>query len=381
MKLINPLVKSIEISGIRQFYNLISDLEGVISFTLGQPDFETPEHIRKAAITAIEQGQTSYTHNAGMLELRKAACEFYQRKYGLNYNADNEIIVTTGASEAIDIALRTILSPGDEVILPGPVYPGYEPLIRMCGATPVYVDTRDSGFKMTANKIALCLNDKTKCVILPYPSNPTGVSLNEHELIEISEVLKGKEVFLLADEIYSELEFDEPHFSIGTILREQTIVVNGLSKSHAMTGWRIGFIMAPAELCQQILKVHQYNVTCASSISQYAALEAVTNGFDDAVEMRNEYRVRRDYVAERLQKMGLDFVLPNGGFYFFVKIPSPFTNSFDFALELVKNANVAVVPGSAFSEIGEGYFRLSNACSMVNLEEGLNRIGQFLLKI
>ncbi|MDF2558444.1 MAG: aminotransferase [Bacillales bacterium] len=377
-QLINPLVKGIEISGIRQFYNLISDLEDVISFTLGQPDLDTPAHIRKAAIYAIEQGRTSYTHNAGMIELRMAACKFYEQKYGLKYNSESEMIVTTGASEAIDIALRTILSPGDEVILPGPVYPGYEPIIRMCGATPVYVDTRGTGFKLKADMISKVLNEKTKCVILPYPSNPTGVTLNENELREIAECLKGKNVFILADEIYSEIVFEEPHFSIGQLLQNQTIIVNGLSKSHAMTGWRIGFIMAPAELCQQILKVHQYNVTCASSISQFAALEAVTNGFDDAIEMREEYRNRRDYVAKRLQEMGLEFVLPDGAFYFFVKIPISSMKSFDFALELVRQAKVAVIPGSAFFEYGEGYFRLSYACSMEKLEEGLNRMSQFL---
>ncbi|MDF2535824.1 MAG: N-acetyl-L,L-diaminopimelate aminotransferase [Bacillales bacterium] len=376
--MLNPLVKDIEISGIRQFYNLISDIEDVISFTLGQPDFETPEHIRKAAISAIEQGKTSYTHNAGMLNLREAACEFYRRKYELNFDAEKEIIVTTGASEAIDIALRTILVPGDEVILPGPVYPGYEPIIHMCGALPIYVNTQESGFKMTAGQISKVVSAKTKCVILPYPSNPTGVTLTEIELQEIAAVLKDKNIFVLADEIYSELVFNEKHFSIARVLRDQTIVINGLSKSHAMTGWRIGFLMAPARICQEILKVHQYNVTCASSISQYAALEALTNGFDDAMNMREEYLERRSFVAKRLGEIGLDFILPDGAFYFFVKIPEGFANSLSFCLKLVEVSKVAVVPGSAFSHFGEGFFRLSYACSMENIEIGLQRMEDFL---
>ena len=376
--MLNPLVKDIEISGIRQFYNLICDIEDVISFTLGQPDFETPEHIRKAAISAIEKGKTSYTHNAGMLNLREAACEFYQRKYELDYHAENEIIVTTGASEAIDIALRTILVPGDEVILPGPVYPGYEPIIHMCGALPIYVNTQESGFKMTADQISKVVTAKTKCVILPYPSNPTGVTLTEIELQEIAALLRDKNIIVLADEIYSELVFNEQHYSIARVLRDQTIVINGLSKSHAMTGWRIGFLMAPARICQEVLKVHQYNVTCASSISQFAALEALTNGFDDAIEMREAYRERRNFVAKRLREIGLDFILPDGAFYFFVKTPEGFVNSLNFCLKLVEESKVAVVPGSAFSHFGEGYFRLSYACSMENIEIGLQRMEDFL---
>jgi aminotransferase len=313
-----------------------------------------------------------------MLNLREAACEFYRRKYELDYDAEKEIIVTTGASEAIDIALRTILVPGDEVILPGPVYPGYEPIIHMCGAVPIYVNTQESGFKLSADQISKVITSKTKCVILPYPSNPTGVTLTEIELQEIAEILRDENIFVLADEIYSELVFNEKHFSIARVLRDQTIVINGLSKSHAMTGWRIGFLMAPARICQEVLKVHQYNVTCASSISQYAALEALTNGFDDAMKMREEYRKRRSFVAKRLREIGLDFILPDGAFYFFVKIPAGYANSLSFCLKLVEESKVAVVPGSAFSHFGEGYFRLSYACSMKNIEIGLQRMEDFL---
>ncbi|KMY45159.1 aromatic amino acid aminotransferase [Bacillus sp. FJAT-27916] len=376
--LINPKVKQIEISGIRKFYNLVSEIDGVLSFTIGLPDFPTPLHIKEQAIEAIENDMTTYTHNAGMLTLREAAAAFMSEKYSLAYNPNNEIIVTVGASQAIDIAFRTILKEGDEVILPGPVYPGYEPLIKLAGAVPVYADTTGTSFKMTKDVIAPLLTEKTKCVVLPYPSNPTGVSLTKEELTEIADLLRGRNTFVLADEIYSELTLDRKHTSIGTILREQTIIINGVSKSHAMTGWRIGFLMAPESIAKHMLKVHQYNVSCASSISQMAALEAMKNGKNDAVMMKEEYRNRRDYVYSRLEKMGLRTVMPDGAFYFFVEIPDGFSTSLDFALELVRKKKVAVVPGSAFSEYGEGYFRFSYAVSMESLIIGLDRLELFL---
>lgn len=376
--LINPKVKQIEISGIRKFYNLVSEIDGVLSFTIGLPDFPTPLHIKEQAIEAIENDMTTYTHNAGMLTLREAAAAFMSEKYSLAYNPNNEIIVTVGASQAIDIAFRTILKEGDEVILPGPVYPGYEPLIKLAGAVPVYADTTGTSFKMTKDVIAPLLTEKTKCVVLPYPSNPTGVSLTKEELTEIADLLRGRNTFVLADEIYSELTLDRKHISIGTILREQTIIINGVSKSHAMTGWRIGFLMAPESIAKHMLKVHQYNVSCASSISQMAALEAMKNGKNDAVMMKEEYRNRRDYVYSRLEKMGLRTVMPDGAFYFFVEIPDGFSTSLDFALELVRKKKVAVVPGSAFSEYGEGYFRFSYAVSMESLIIGLDRLELFL---
>lgn len=377
--LINPKVKDIEISGIRKFYNMVSTTKDMISLTIGQPDFPTPEHVKRAGIKAIEDNYTSYTHNAGFLELRQAACHFVSHKYGLNYNPDTEVIVTVGASEAIDITFRTILTEGSEVILPGPVYPGYEPLIRTCGAIPVYADIRETQFRLTADVIKRYITDKTRCIVLPYPSNPTGVSLTEDELKEIAQLLKNQEIFILADEIYSELEYDHPHYSIASFLKEKTIVINGLSKSHSMTGWRIGFLFAPEFLSRHILKVHQYNVSCANSIAQKAALEALTEGINDAHLMKKEYEIRREYVYSRLHKMGLDVIKPDGAFYFFVKIPkSIHLNSFDFALDLVREVKVAVVPGSAFSQYGEGYFRLSYASSMEILTEGLNRIEKYI---
>lgn len=356
-------------------------MDDLISFTIGQPDFPTPEHVKQAGKNAIEQNFTSYTHNAGTLELRKAACEFVGKKYGLQYNPDSEVIVTMGASEAIDITFRTILAEDTEVILPGPIYPGYEPIIRMMGAVPVHVDIRENQFRFTLEMIKPFITEKTRCIVLPYPSNPTGVSLSESELKEIADYLRDKEIFVLADEIYSELTFDRKHHSIASFLKEKTIVINGLSKSHSMTGWRIGFLFAPETITKHILKVHQYNVSCANSIAQKAAYEALTEGIDDALKMKKEYERRRDYVYERLTAMGLNAVKPDGAFYFFVKIPSSIQlNSFDFALELVNKTKVAVVPGSAFSEYGEGYFRLSFACSMEMLEIGLDRIEEYFKK-
>jgi aminotransferase len=379
--LINQRVKEIEISGIRKFFNMVAHTEDMISLTIGQPDFPTPDHVKKAGIHAIEDNFTTYTHNAGYIDLRKAACDFVKNKYHLQYNPDNEIIVTMGASEAIDIAFRTILSEGNEVILPGPIYPGYEPLIRLCGAEPVYADIRHNHFRFTADIISQYITEKTRCIVLPYPSNPTGVSLTETELKEIAELVKSKDIFILADEIYSELVYDKSHHSIAAVLREKTILINGLSKSHSMTGWRIGFLFAPEYLTKHILKVHQYNVSCANSIAQKAAFEALTVGIDDAIPMKREYEKRRNLVYRRFTEMGLPVIKPDGAFYFFVQIPDTIPlNSFDFALKLVEEEKVAVVPGSAFSQYGEGYFRLSYACSLELLKEGLNRIERFLRK-
>lgn len=377
--LINQRVKEVEISGIRKFFNMVSHVEDLISLTIGQPDFPTPEHVKKAGIEAIEKDFTSYTHNAGTLELRKAACDFVSKKYGLSYKPESEIIVTVGASEAIDIALRTILTEGTEVILPGPIYPGYEPIIRMLGAIPVHVDISKNDFRFTIDLIKPYITDKTRCIVLPYPSNPTGVSLTKSELQEIADYLRNYEIFVLADEIYSELTFERSHCSIASFLKDKTIVINGLSKSHSMTGWRIGLLFAPEYISKHIIKVHQYNVSCANSIAQKAALAALTDGIDDALTMKTEYERRRDLVFLRLRSMGLQVVKPDGAFYFFVKIPEFIPlNSFEFALDLVHKVRLAVVPGNAFSTFGEGYFRLSFACSEETLVKGLDRLERYL---
>lgn len=381
--LINTQVKNIQISGIRKIANQVANYPNAVSLTIGQPDFPTPTHILEAAHRAIDAGRTVYTPNAGLPELRKAAAAFISRKYGLHYNGLDEVIITNGASEALDITLRTILTPGDEVILPGPIYPGYEPLIRLAGAKPVLVDTRSSGFKLTAELIAPHLNERTKAVILGYPSNPTGRVMNAVELQNVAKLLAAREVFVISDEIYSELIYDAPHASIASQsgMRERTIIINGLSKSHSMTGWRIGFTLAPASLTQHMVKVHQYNVTCASSISQYAAIEALTEGFDDALPMKEAYRKRRDYVHARLTAMGLPLEKPEGAFYMFPSIERFGIPSMEFALRLLDEAGVAVVPGDAFSVCGEGHIRISYAYSQEVLEQGLDRLEGFINKL
>lgn len=378
--LINSKVNDIRISGIRRFFNLVADFDDVISLTIGQSDFLTPEPVKQAGKQAIDANYTTYTHNAGIFPLRQAVAQFVNQKYGQTYRPEDEVIVTVGASQAIDITFRTILEEGSEVILPGPVYPGYEPLIKLAGGIPIYVDTRDTEFKLTAERLKQHITQKTRCVVLPYPSNPTGCTLDTNDLREIVEVLKDKEIFVLSDEIYSELVFKGRHQSIATFpeLREKTIVINGLSKSHSMTGWRIGFALAPASIAKHMLKVHQYNVSCTSSISQYAALEALTNGIDSATPMKHEYMKRMHYVYKRLKYLGFDVEEPTGAFYMFPSIKSFNMTSFDFAMELVKEAGVAVVPGDAFSTYGEGYVRLSYAYSMETLEEALNRIETFV---
>lgn len=378
MKHINDRVKDIEISGIRKFSNLVASYKDVISLTIGQPDFPTPLHIKEAAKKAIDEDYTVYTHNAGFMELREAACQYIKAKYNLSYNPADEVIVTTGASEAIDIALRTILTEDCEVIIPAPVYPGYEPIISLCGAKAIYADVTKNDFRLTADVLEKYITYKTRCIILTYPSNPTGVTLSADELAALAELIKKHDLYVIADEIYSELVFEQPHTSIASYLEEQTIVINGLSKSHSMTGWRIGFLYAKKELCQQILKVHQYNVSCASSISQKAAIAALTAGINDALEMREEYKRRRDYVYGRLQEMNLEVVKPDGAFYFFVKLPEGYNSSFDFSLKLAEEGKVAVVPGSAFTTFGEGYFRISYACSMEALQHALDRMHAFL---
>lgn len=378
--LINHEVKNIEISGIRKFFNLVNDKEDILSLTIGQPDFSTPKHIKRAAIDAIDSNQTSYTANAGMLSLRRAVSTYVKDLYRLDYDP-NQILITVGASQAIDITLRTILNTGDEVILPGPVYPGYQPLIELAGAKAIHIDTRKSQFKITADQLEQAITAKTKCVILPYPSNPTGVSLTEQELREIAAVLSKYDLFILTDEIYSTLTYEQDHFSIAQIdeVKDRTIVINGLSKSHAMTGWRIGFLLAPIWLTPHLTKVLQYNVSCASSISQHAALKAFSEGIEDSLEMNKAYRKRRDYVYDRLVNMGLEVIKPDGAFYFFIKIPSE-QSSFDLALELVDTVKLALIPGDSFSEYGEGYLRLSYAYSLATLKDGLNRLEHFLHK-
>ncbi|WP_088067860.1 aminotransferase A [Gottfriedia luciferensis] len=379
-RFINQSVKDIQISGIRKFAQQIEKYDNVIALTLGQPDFPTPAPIKESAIQAINNNQTVYTPNAGLPTLRNAASNFLKKKYSLTYDPASEVIVTVGASQALDIAFRTILNDDCEVILPAPIYPGYAPIISTCGAKPVFVDTSNNGFKITPELLEEFITEKTRCIVLPYPNNPTGVTLTKDELENLANYLSQKDLFILSDEIYSELTYDSTHISIASFpgMREKTIVINGLSKSHSMTGWRIGFLFAPTYLAQEILKVHQYNVSCATSISQYAAITALTDCIDSPIEMANEYKTRRNYMIDRLEKMGLPCIKPEGAFYLFPSIKEFNIPSMEFALKLVEKHNLAVIPGEAFSEYGDSYIRLSYAYSMHELEKACDRLEDFI---
>ncbi|GAB2702699.1 aminotransferase A [Paenibacillus thermoaerophilus] len=379
-RFIKPEVRGIEISGIRKMANLVAKYPDALSLTIGQPDFPTPAHIVEAGKRALDEGRTGYTANPGMPELRQAAAAFVADKYGLFYRWQDEVIVTVGASEALDMTLRAIVCAGDEVILPGPIYPGYEPLVRMAGGVPVTVDTRADGFRMTAEALEAAITPRTKAVLLCSPANPTGRSQDRASLEKIAAVLRGRDLVVISDEIYSELLFDGEHVSIASLpdMRERTVVINGLSKSHSMTGWRIGFAFAPAWLAEHLVKVHQYNVTCATSVSQCAAIAALTAGRDDALPMREAYRRRRDYVCDRLVAMGMEIHRPEGAFYVFPSIARFGLSSQEFAHRLLERERVAVVPGDAFGPLGEGYIRLSYAYSEETLREGLDRLEKFL---
>lgn len=385
LKKFNPNLDKIEISLIRQFDQQVSSIPDIIKLTLGEPDFYTPEHVKQAGIAAIENNQSHYTGMAGLLELRQAASEFLLKKYGLSYAAEDEILVTVGVTEAISSVLLSILVAGDEVLIPAPAYPGYEPLITLAGGSLVEIDTRANDFVLTPEMLDQAIIEregKVKAVILNYPANPTGVTYNREQIKALAEVLKKHEVFVIADEVYSELNYtDQPHVSIAEYAPEQTIVLNGLSKSHAMTGWRIGLIFAARELVAQIIKTHQYLVTSASTQSQFAAIEALKNGADDALPMKKEYLKRRDYIIEKMSALGFNIIEPDGAFYIFAKIPADLEqDSFKFAVDFAKENAVAIIPGIAFGQYGEGFVRLSYAASMDVIEQAMARLTDYVTK-
>jgi aminotransferase len=375
-------VQQIEISGIRQFAEKINTYPDVISLTIGQPDFPTPDHIKEAGKLAIDQNMTSYAHTAGVLELREAASEYFSSKYGLTYSAHDEILVTNGATEAIFIALRTILNEGDEVLLPTPAYSGYEPVITLCGGQTICVDTTDTAFKLTKEQVLKHLTPKTKAIILGYPSNPTGAIMTKEELEDLSTVLRELDVYIIADEIYSELIYGQQHASIAVMdgMRDKTIVLNGLSKSHAMTGWRIGFTLAPAHLTKEMIKVHQYTITSINTIAQMAAIAALTNGKDDALAMKAEYEARRDYLCRELTALGFDMFIPEGAFYIFPSIKNFHDDSYEFSVQLLEEAGIGVLPSTVFTNGGKEHIRISYAYSMEKLEEAIRRFRVFLAK-
>lgn len=374
-----PAVRSVGASEIRRFAELAAQYPDVVSLTLGEPGFRTPAHIRDAAARFLDAGGMGYTTNAGRPELRRAAADYLHVLHGLDYSGDDDIVITSGASQALDIAFRTILEPGVEVILPAPSYPGYQPLIEMAGARPVFVDTTAHRFQLDASLLAAAVTDRTRCVVLPC-CNPTGIAASSESLQGIADVLAGTGIHILADEIYSAITFESPHRSIASIpsVAAQTIVVNGLSKSHAMTGWRIGLVAADPALCAEMLKVHQYSATCASVVSQAAALEAFTNGRDDPLPMVEAYRSRRDLVVDALDAMGLPTHRPDAGFFAFPSISPLRTDSTTMATSLLAEEQVAVVPGSAFGPQGDAHVRLSFAAPEPTLKRGLDRLATFV---
>ena len=382
-KRFNQNLNRIEISLTRQFDQAISSIPGVLRLTLGEPDFTTPDHVKEAAKAAIDANQSHYTGMSGLLALREAASQFVAEKYNLQYRPEDEILVTIGATEALSATLTAILEPGDVVLLPAPAYPGYEPIIKLMGASVVEIDTTDNRFVLSPESLEKALEeqgDRVKAVILNYPANPTGVTYSKEQMQDLARVLKKYEVFVICDEVYSELTYTgQPHVSLGSYLRDQAIIINGLSKSHAMTGWRLGFIFAPAPLTAQLIKSHQYLVTAAGTMNQYAAIEALTVGKDDAEPMKREYIERRDYIIKEMSAMGFDIIRPDGAFYIFAKIPQGYhQDSFDFLKLLAQEKAVAFIPGVAFGPCGEGYVRLSYAASMEVIREAMSRLKEFM---
>ena len=382
-KRFNKQLDKIQVSLIRQFDQAISEIPGVLRLTLGEPDFTTPDHIKEAAKRAIDQDQSYYTGMSGLLTLRQAASDFVKEKYQLDYNPENEILVTIGATEALSATLTAILEEGDKVLLPAPAYPGYEPIVNLVGAEIVEIDTTDNGFVLTPEmleKAILEQGDKLKAVILNYPANPTGITYSREQLEALAAVLHKYEIFVVCDEVYSELTYTGGnHVSLGTMLRDQTIIINGLSKSHAMTGWRLGFIFAPANFTAQLIKSHQYLVTAANTMAQHAAVEALTAGKNDAEPMKKEYIQRRDYIIEKMTKLGFEIIKPDGAFYIFAKIPAGYNqDSFAFLKDFAQKKAVAFIPGAAFGRYGEGYVRLSYAASMETIKEAMKRLEEYM---
>ena len=382
-KRFNKNLDKIEVSLIRQFDQSISSIPGVLRLTLGEPDFTTPDHVKEAAKAAIDANESHYTGMSGLLELRQAASQFVNEKYNLSYDPETEILVTIGATEALSATLTAILEEGDKVLLPAPAYPGYEPIVNLVGAEIVEIDTTENDFVLTPEmleKAILKQGNQLKAVILNYPANPTGVTYSREQMAALADVLKKYDVFVVCDEVYSELTYTEqPHVSIAEFLPEQTIVINGLSKSHAMTGWRLGFTFAPAAFTAQLIKSHQYLVTAANTMAQFAGVEALTAGKDDAEPMKKEYIERRDYIIEKMTELGFKIIKPDGAFYIFAKIPADYNqDSFAFLKDFAQKKAVAFIPGAAFGQYGEGYVRLSYAASMDTIKEAMKRLKEYM---
>ena len=383
----NPLAdKVVEIkpSGIRKFFDIVSEMEDAISLGVGEPDFDTPWHIRNEGIRSLEAGKTFYTSNAGLKELKMEICNYIERKQGVRYDYADEVLVTVGGSEAIDMGLRAMINPGDEVLIPQPSYVSYEPCAVLAGATPVIINLKaENEFRLTAAELREAITDKTKVLILPFPNNPTGAIMEKKDLEEIAEVVIEKDIFVMSDEIYSELTYKDEHVSIITIpgMRERTIMINGFSKAYAMTGWRLGYACGPANIIGQMTKIHQFAIMCAPTTSQYAAVEALRNGDDDVKEMKESYNQRRRFLMHSFKKMGLECFEPFGAFYVFPCIKEFGMTSDEFATKFLEAEKVAAVPGTAFGDSGEGFLRISYAYSMDTLRTAMERLERFVTKL
>ena len=374
-------VKQIKPSGIRKFFDIVSEMDDAISLGVGEPDFDTPWHIREEGIYSLERGRTFYTSNAGLKELKEEIAAYLDRRFDLPYDPGHEIVVTIGGSEAIDAAFRAMLNPGDEVLLPQPSYVSYEPCIVLADGVPVPIALREEdGFKLTKELLLGAITDKTKILVMPFPNNPTGAIMTKEDLEEIVDVIIEKDLFVISDEIYSELTYGSNHVSIASFpgMKERTIVINGFSKSYAMTGWRLGYACGPRVIMDQILKIHQYAIMCAPTTSQYAAVSALKKGDADVERMRTAYNQRRNYLMRRFDKMGLQCFEPFGAFYVFPSIKEFGLTSEEFATRLLQKEKVAVVPGTAFGTSGEGYVRISYAYSIEDLKEALERVEHFI---
>lgn len=384
----NPLsqrIVEIEPSGIRKFFDIVNEMEDAISLGVGEPDFDTPWHIRDEGIYSLEQGRTFYTSNAGLKELKQEISKYIYRKCDVSYDYDKEVMVTVGGSEAIDIAMRAMLDPGDEVLIPQPSYVSYEPCAILANGVPVIIELKEENeFRLTKEELEAAITPKTKLLVLPFPNNPTGAVMEKKDLEAIREVIIEHDLFVISDEIYSELTYlDEKHVTIASLpgMKERTVLINGFSKAYAMTGWRLGYACAPANILSQMLKIHQFAIMCAPTTSQYAAVSALRNGDEDVERMREEYNGRRRYLVHRFKEMGLQCFEPYGAFYIFPSIKEFGMTSEEFANRFLQEEKVAVVPGTAFGACGEGFLRISYAYSLENLKEALGRLEHFIKRL
>ena len=383
----NPLsstIVTIPPSGIRKFFDVVNEMEGAISLGVGEPDFDTPWHVRDAGIRSLEMGKTFYTSNAGLKELKVEICNYMKRRMKVEYNYSSEVMVTIGGSEAIDIALRAMLDPGDEVLIPQPSYVSYVPCTILAGGVPVVIELEAKDqFRLTREKLLEKITPKTKILILPFPNNPTGAIMEKEDLEAVAQVVREKDLFVISDEIYAELTYGKKHVTIASLpgMRERTVLINGFSKAYAMTGWRIGYACAPEQILKQMLKIHQYAIMCAPTTSQYAAVEAIKNGDSDIEEMKRSYNERRKYLLGEFRSLGMDCFEPYGAFYLFPCIKRFGMTSEEFATRLLREEKIAIVPGTAFGDCGEGYLRVSYAYSMEDLKRAIRRIRRFVVRL